>query len=322
MNVPGEELYQSYILNKRLGYLTVDEIRYAVSETKRLHLGEEIQFIEVNFQEPTKSELAESLHKNAPVFRRAEVVSMSLASNSTFVDVVTLNAESEISSTTLHNVQAGLSPAEYMLVEQLTKAFEPLNNVLRDMGLDPDGLMVDAWCCADCHPTERICWPSLFYQHKGIDDLPYARPIEGIEIRISLTRRQIISFENNLTGKFPIPGSFESKSTYPKQARDDLKPIVISQPLGTSWSVSDDNSVNWQKWSFQVGFNSKEGVSLHALCFHGRPVLHKISFCEMVVPYGDPRSPHSLKNAFDAGEDGLFLNNNNFKVMLMKLNTL
>jgi primary-amine oxidase len=25
----------------------------------------------------------------------------------------------------------------------------------------------------------------------------------------------------------------------------------------------------------------------------------------MVVPYGDPKAPHYLKNAFDGGEDGL-----------------
>jgi primary-amine oxidase len=29
-----------------------------------------------------------------------------------------------------------------------------------------------------------------------------------------------------------------------------------------------------------------------------------------VVPYGDPRSPHRLKNAFDAGEDGFGRNAN------------
>ena len=31
----------------------------------------------------------------------------------------------------------------------------------------------------------------------------------------------------------------------------------------------------------------------------------RLSFAEMVVPYADTRHPHYLKNAFDAGEDGL-----------------
>jgi primary-amine oxidase len=36
-----------------------------------------------------------------------------------------------------------------------------------------------------------------------------------------------------------------------------------------------------------------------------RPVAYRLSFAEMVVPYGDPKAPHYLKNAFDGGEDGL-----------------
>ena len=36
-----------------------------------------------------------------------------------------------------------------------------------------------------------------------------------------------------------------------------------------------------------------------------RPVLHRASVCEMVVPYGDPGAMHGWKNAFDAGEWGL-----------------
>src|SRR4051794_11904845 len=34
----------------------------------------------------------------------------------------------------------------------------------------------------------------------------------------------------------------------------------------------------------------------------------------MVVPYGDPRSPNHLKNAFDAGEDGLGRNANSLEL--------
>lgn len=35
-----------------------------------------------------------------------------------------------------------------------------------------------------------------------------------------------------------------------------------------------------------------------------RPVMYRLSFAEMVVPYGDPLYPHYKKNAFDGGEDG------------------
>ena len=36
-----------------------------------------------------------------------------------------------------------------------------------------------------------------------------------------------------------------------------------------------------------------------------RPIMHRASLSEMVVPYGDPTPLHGWKNAFDAGEWGL-----------------
>ena len=64
------------------------------------------------------------------------------------------------------------------------------------------------------------------------------------------------------------------------------------------------------QWSFRVGFTPKEGLVLHTLSYDDgslgrRSVAYRLSFCEMVVPYGDPHEPHYRKNAFDAGEDGL-----------------
>ena len=46
-------------------------------------------------------------------------------------------------------------------------------------------------------------------------------------------------------------------------------------------------------------------------------MAHRLSFIEMVVPYGDPNDPHYRKNAFDAGEDGLGINAHSLK----KVNT-
>lgn len=44
-----------------------------------------------------------------------------------------------------------------------------------------------------------------------------------------------------------------------------------------------------------------------------RAVAFRLSMAEMVVPYGDPKHPHYLKNAFDAGEDGLGRNAHSLK---------
>jgi primary-amine oxidase len=80
--------------------------------------------------------------------------------------------------------------------------------------------------------------------------------------------------------------------------------LHISQPEGPSFSV-DGWEVKWQKWSFRVGFTSREGLVLHQLAFDSRPLVYRASVTEMVVPYGDPTTSHFWKNAFDCGEYGL-----------------
>ena len=65
----------------------------------------------------------------------------------------------------------------------------------------------------------------------------------------------------------------------------------------------DGNHVRWQKWSFVIGFNGREGLTLNNLCYQDngkkRSVLYRASLSEMVVPYGDPapqqRPPMSLR---------------------------
>jgi primary-amine oxidase len=85
--------------------------------------------------------------------------------------------------------------------------------------------------------------------------------------------------------------------------RTDIKPLNVTQPDGPSFKV-DDNLVEWQKWSFRLGFTSREGAILHDVRYDGRSVLYRLSISEMTVPYGDPRPPFHRKQAFDFGDAG------------------
>lgn len=326
---PATDFAAAYSLNKHHGMLSANEVAYAVRTAKQRHPDKKLQFIEVNFLEPSKGELLQSFTENRSLQRKAEVITISLELNETLVDTIVVfptdgaseigeidvelsKADSESTATVrLPNAQPGLSPDEYSFVEILCKSYEPLLEAIAARGLDPEGLRADAWCVGhtgpDCDPTERVCWPSLFYQGTSdneISDLMYARPIEGIEMRISLTHRKVIRFEDNAKGLFPIPGSREGADTkyvLPEGYRKDLKPLLVTQPKGPSWSVSDVNTVEWQHWKFQVGFNSREGATIHGLCYQGRPILHKISFCEMVrfdKSYKSCKTLHSRKYEF------------------------
>ncbi|KAI0475760.1 copper amine oxidase [Xylariaceae sp. FL0804] len=88
--------------------------------------------------------------------------------------------------------------------------------------------------------------------------------------------------------------------------RPGLRPIRVLQPSGASFAVTAaEHVVTWQGWRFRVGFTPREGAVLHDVRHSGRPVLLRLSFSEMTVPYADPRPPFHRKQAFDFGDGGV-----------------
>lgn len=107
------------------------------------------------------------------------------------------------------------------------------------------------------------------------------------------------------------------------------RPLRTSQPQGPSYRVdpTDPWRVEWQGWSFRVGFTAREGLVLHDVSFapYGGggggggeggggpvpvpappiPIAHRLSMAEMCVPYSDPRPPYDRRCALDAGDYGL-----------------
>lgn len=64
--------------------------------------------------------------------------------------------------------------------------------------------------------------------------------------------------------------------------RADLKPLNVVQPEGPSFRVTNESLVEWQKWRFRVGFNPREGATIHDLWYDGRSVMHRLAISEMV----------------------------------------
>lgn len=91
--------------------------------------------------------------------------------------------------------------------------------------------------------------------------------------------------------------------------RKDLKPLQVLQPEGASFNVNG-RKVTWQKWSFQLGWNVREGPVLHNVMYDGRSLFYRVAMSEMTVPYGDPRTPYHRKQAFDLGDSGFGLTSN------------
>ena len=148
--------------------------------------------------------------------------------------------------------------------------------------------------------------PCAFLRADATDN-GYVRPIEGLRPVVDLNTMQVIRIEEY--GRWPLPmGEANYAADRMVRFRDDIEPLDIVQPNGPSFAV-ESNVVSWQNWKFVIGFNAREGLTLHHLRYHDqgrdRSILYRASLTEMVVPYGDPGPTQRRKNAFDVGEYGM-----------------
>ena len=91
--------------------------------------------------------------------------------------------------------------------------------------------------------------------------------------------------------------------------RTTANPYNVVQPKGPSFHT-EGNLITWEKWRFRVGFNYREGLTIHDVSYDGRRVFYRLSLSEMFVPYGDSRAPYPRKAAFDLGSNGAGVNAN------------
>ena len=208
--------------------------------------------------------------------------------------------------------QPTLSVDEQLECEQAVIASVEFREALqRHYGVSDTSLvMVDIWSAgnygSDEDHSRRLTRPLCFLRSDPTDN-GYARPIEGIRPVVDLNTMQVIRIEEYGTWPLPPePGNYASDRV--ENQRTDIKPLEITQPQGPGFTLSG-KQLSWQNWSLVVGFNAREGLTIHDVRYtdkgQPRPILYRGSLTEMVVPYGDPRPTQARKNAFDVGEYGM-----------------
>lgn len=158
-------------------------------------------------------------------------------------------------------------------------------------------------------------------QRANPDSNHYARPLAFSPV-VDAATQTILRIDQIPTGAGlktteTQPWRYVEPSEYVPESqtlRQDLKPLRVLQPEGTSYSINTENLLNWQKWSFRVCFNYREGLFLRDIRYENRPVFYRVSLSEMTVPYADPRSPYHRKQAFDLGDVGAGLVANNLSL--------
>jgi primary-amine oxidase len=150
----------------------------------------------------------------------------------------------------------------------------------------------------------RVTRVLAFYSQYPTDSV-WAHPIDGVVAHVDLTNRRVLRIVQTDVTHVPEESGDYLDPAVRGPERTTLKPIEITQPEGVSFTIVD-NVLSWENWSVRLGFNGREGLTLHNLAIEdggtSRSVIDRASISEMVVPYGDPTPTHNWQNYFDVGE--------------------
>jgi primary-amine oxidase len=302
--------------------LSASEVQRAVQLLKGFtDFTETTRIISISLREPDKSFVYEWNGSDGSE-RQAEAVLFDNAQNKAFTARLNLSTSQILEwKAAPANSQPTLSMDEQVECEQAVLASEAFRTALhKHYGItDTSLVMVDIWSAGNYgteeDSTRRLTRPLCFLRSDRTDN-GYARPIEGIRPVVDLNTMKVIRVEE--FGEWPLPplpGNYASDRVL--NQRTDIKPLEIAQPGGPSFTL-DGRRLQWQNWNFVVGFNAREGLTIHDVryCDQGRnrPILYRASLTEMVVPYGDPRPTQVRKNAFDVGEYGMGMCANSLKL--------
>src|SRR5579875_1254972 len=186
------------------------------------------RFVSIALREPVKAAVL-GHETGRPLDRQAEVIVLDRASGTTYEGLVSLTRREVYSWRDVPGVQRAIT--------------------------DMDLVLVDPWSAGfygDDSERGRRLVRALAWVRTSPGGNAYAHPVENVAIIVDLNAQEVVRVEDY--GVVPVPetpGEYAADLTGPK--RDDLRPIEIQQPEGTSFSV-DGNEVRWQKWHLRIGF--------------------------------------------------------------------
>ena len=300
-----------------LDRLTADEID-AVRGLLAPSLTPTTRFAYVGLLEPAKPEVL-AWRPGDPFSRNVRALLLDTATGVGRDVVVSLSEGAVVGDRTVDGPTEGQLPIleeEFGLMDAICTADERWTTALTARGLDPADVRTVPLSAGsyddipgDVPGTARIMRVFGFHQPTP-DAMPWAHPVDGLVAYVDITARTVLHVLDHRRFDVPTPSGRWDAAPNAQPVRADLAPISITQPEGPSFTV-DGDVVSWQGWNVRVGFDPREGLTLHQLSIADltgpdpslqRPLVYRASIAEMVVPYADPSPVRFWQNYFDTGE--------------------
>jgi primary-amine oxidase len=273
-------------------------------------VGPRWRFGSIELREPAKP----ALRDGGSIAREADIVCWSRDDGLTYKARVSLDDDRVSAWEPRPGEQANFTMDEYNECNAALKRDPRVVAALERHGVDDmDRVLVDTWAYGgvlvpESHRDRRVGWTDVWIRDEPGAN-PYAHPISGLHFIVDMNSFELLEIEDSADVDRPATmGEYVPRLVAGQRLRDDLRPLEIAQPEGVSFTLAG-NLLRWQRWSMRLGFNPREGLVIHTLGYEDggrvRPIAHRLSFAEMVVPYRDPTNDHKARTAYDIGEWGL-----------------
>ncbi len=272
-------------------------------------LGERVRVAYLGLKEPAKAELRDP--SSAP-HRRARAILLDTGTGETMDLIVDLTAGETVAAVEIDPTLVGQAPVlieEFEVIESILAADEGWRAALATRGLAPDDVRV-APLSAGIFDYEgeqgRRLLRGLAFVQRDAHDYAWGHPVDQLVAFVDMIERRVVRIIDDGPAEIPLTnGNFEDPElTGP--LRTDLKPIVITQPEGPSFTLDGQRAALAEvgparriRRPRRPGAAARSGSTTAA---RRRSIIDRASIAEMVVPYGDPRPYRSWQNYFDTGE--------------------
>ena len=271
-------------------------------------LADPVRFAYYGLEEPPKAEVLGSADQPEAGDRRLRAFLLNLKNGESTDVVVSLTRGSVVSARTIDTAAEGQLPiidSDYHLVEEIAHADPAWQAALARRGLTDLSKVRVCPITAGAFRTpaeddQRRMVRVLAFLQADEHALPWAHPVDGLTAHVDLIEKKVLRVLDEFVLPVPAESGDYDDPAVRGPVRTGLRPIEITQPEGPSFTV-EGNLLRWQGWSLRVGFDLREGLTLHQISLAGRPVVYRASVPEMVVPYGDPQF-RFWQAYFDTGE--------------------